>query len=63
MKRQLSNTIYVQKFAIEKNNFKRLQSSSEKKRNDIVANSIEKRKNLSIYNEIETNRSDTLKSE
>ena len=38
MKPQLSNTIYVLKFAMEKNDFERLKSSSEKKRNDFVAN-------------------------
>ena len=40
MKRQLSNTIYGLKFAIEKNDFKRLTSSSGKKRNDFVAKPI-----------------------
>ena len=40
MKRQLSNTIYGLKFAIEKNDFERLKSSSEKKWNDFVANPI-----------------------
>ena len=40
MKRQLSNTIYGLKFAIEKNDFERLKSSSEKKRNYFVANPI-----------------------
>ena len=37
MKLQLSNTIYGLKFAMEKNDFERLKSSSEKKRNDFVA--------------------------
>ena len=41
MKRQLSNTICGLKFAMEKNDFKRLKSSSGKKRNDFVANPIE----------------------
>ena len=40
MKRQLSNTIYGLKFAMEKNEFKRLKSSSGKKRNDFVADPI-----------------------
>ena len=40
MKRQLSNTIYGLKFAMEKNDFERLKSSSGKKRNDFVANPI-----------------------
>ena len=40
MKRHLSNTIYGLKFAMDKNDFKRLKSSSEKKRNDFVANPI-----------------------
>ena len=40
MKRQLSNTIYGLKFAMEKNVFERLQSSSGTKRNDFVANPI-----------------------
>ena len=40
MKRQLSNTIYGLKFAMEKNDFERLKPSSEKKRNYFVANSI-----------------------
>ena len=38
MKRQLSNTIYGLKFAMEKNAFERLKSSSGKKRSDFVAN-------------------------
>ena len=42
MKRQLSNTIYGLKFAMEMNDFKWLKSSSGKKRNDFVANPIEK---------------------
>ena len=37
MKRQLSNTIYGLKFALEKNDFERLKSSSGRKRNDFVA--------------------------
>ena len=37
---QLSNSIYGLKFAIEKNDFKRLKSSSGKKRNEFVANPI-----------------------
>ena len=41
MKRQLSNTIYGLKFAVEKNDFERLKSSSGKKRNDFVANPID----------------------
>ena len=41
MKRQLSNTIYGLKFAMEKNDFERLKSSSGKKRNDFVANPIQ----------------------
>ena len=40
MKRQLSNTIYGLKFAMEKNDFERLKSSSGKNRNDFVANPI-----------------------
>ena len=40
MKRQLSNTIYGLKSAMEKNDFKRLKLSSVKKRNDFVANPI-----------------------
>ena len=40
MKRQLSNNIYGRKFAMEKNDFKRLKSSGGKKRNDFVANPI-----------------------
>ena len=40
MKRQLSNTIYGLKFAMEKNDFEQLKSSSGKKRNDFVANPI-----------------------
>ena len=40
MKRQLSNTIYGLKFAMVKNDFERLKSSSGKKRNDFVANPI-----------------------
>ena len=43
MKRQLSNTIYGLKFALEKNDFERLKSSSGKKRNDFVANLIQTR--------------------
>ena len=42
MKRRLSNTICGLKFAMEKNDFKRLKSSSGKKRNDFVANPIKK---------------------
>ena len=41
MKRQLSNTIYGLKFAIGKNDFERLKSSSEKKRNDFIDNPID----------------------
>ena len=40
MKRQLSNTVYGLKFAMEKNDFERLKSSSGKNRNDFVANPI-----------------------
>ena len=40
MKRQLLNTIHGLKLAMEKNDFKRLKSSSGKKRNDFVANPI-----------------------
>ena len=40
MKRQMSNAIYVLKFAMEKNDFERLKSSSGKKRNNFVANPI-----------------------
>ena len=40
MIRQLSNTLYGLKFAIEKNLFERLKSSNGKKRNDFVANPI-----------------------
>ena len=40
MKRQLSNTTYGLKFAMEKNDFERLKLSSGKKRNDFVANPI-----------------------
>ena len=40
MKRQLSNIIYGLKFAMEKNDFEQLKSSSGKKRNDFVANPI-----------------------
>ena len=40
MKRQLSNTICGLKFAIEKNDFEQLKSSSGKKRNNFVANSV-----------------------
>ena len=40
MKRQLSNTIYGLKIAIDKNDFERMKSSSGKKRNYIVANLI-----------------------
>ena len=40
MKRQLSNIIYSLKFAMEKNDFERLESSSGKKRNDFFANPI-----------------------
>ena len=40
MKRQLSNTIYSLKFAMEKKDFERLKSSNGKKRNDFVANPI-----------------------
>ena len=40
MKRQLSNTIYGQKLAMEKNDFERLKSYSGKKRNDFVDNRI-----------------------
>ena len=36
MKRQLSNTIHGLKFAMEKNDFERLNSSSGKKRNNIL---------------------------
>ena len=36
MKRQVSNTTHGLKFAIEKNDFERLKSSSGKKRNDFV---------------------------
>ena len=43
MKRQLSNTIYGLKFTIEKNNFERLKSSTEKKQNDFVANPVIKK--------------------
>ena len=41
MKRQLSNTIYGLKFAMEKNDFERLKSSSGKKRNEFIANPID----------------------
>ena len=37
----MSNPIYGLKFAVEKNDFERLKSSSDKKRNDFVANPIE----------------------
>ena len=40
MKRQLSNTIYGLKVAIEKNDFERLNSSVGKKRNNFFANPI-----------------------
>ena len=40
MKRQLSNTIYLLKFAMEKNDYERLKSSSGKTRNDFVAKPI-----------------------
>ena len=40
MKRQLSITIYGLKFAMKKNDFEPLKSSSEKKRNDFLANPI-----------------------
>ena len=40
MKRELSNTIYGVNFAMEKNDFERLKSSSGKKRNDFVDNPI-----------------------
>ena len=40
MKRQLSNTIYGLKFAMEKNDFQRLKSPSRKKQNDLVADPI-----------------------
>ena len=40
MKRQLSNTMYGLNFAMEKNDFVRLKSSSGKKRNEFVANPI-----------------------
>ena len=40
MKRQLSNTIYGLKFAMEKNDFEQLKSSGGKKRNDFFANPI-----------------------
>ena len=40
MKCQLSNTIYGLTFAMEKNNFERLKSSTGKKRNDFIANPI-----------------------
>ena len=40
MKRQLLNTIYGLKFAMEKNDFEQLKLSSGKKRNDFVANPI-----------------------
>ena len=40
MKRQLSNTIYGLKFAMEKNDFERLKPSSRKKQNNFVANTI-----------------------
>ena len=40
MRRQLSNNIYGLKFAMEKNDFERLKSSSRKKQNDFVANPI-----------------------
>ena len=40
MKRKISNTIYGLKFAMEKNDFEQLKSSSGKKRNDFVANPI-----------------------
>ena len=38
----MSNTIYGMKFAMKKNDFERLKSSSGKKRNDFVANPIVK---------------------
>ena len=41
MKRQLSNTIYGQKFALEKNDFEQLKPSIGKKRNNFVANPID----------------------
>ena len=41
MKRQLSNTICGLKFAMAKNDFERLKSSSGKKRNDFVAKPIQ----------------------
>ena len=40
MERQLSNTIYGLKFAMEKNDFEGLKSSGGKKQNDFVANPI-----------------------
>ena len=49
MKRQLLNTIYGLKIAMEKNNFERLKSSSEKKRNDFVANPIHDSKSNSVF--------------
>ena len=41
MKRQLLNTIYGLKFAMDKNDFERLKLSSGKKLNDFVPNPIE----------------------
>ena len=46
MKRQLSNTIYGLKFAMEKSDFERLKSSSGKKQNYFVANPIYSRSPL-----------------
>ena len=40
MKRQLANTIYDLKFAMEKNDFERLKSFRGKKQNDFVSNPI-----------------------
>ena len=42
MKRQLSNTIYGLKFAMEKKDFGRLKSSSGKKLNNFIDNPIER---------------------
>ena len=48
MKFQLSNTIHGLKFAMEKNDFERLKSSSGKKRNDFVPNLIQKNNQIGV---------------
>ena len=48
MKLQLSNTIYGLKFAMEKNDFEQLKSSSGRRRNDFVPNLIQENNQIGV---------------